>query len=76
MTIDQLKSLTEDELSMLWFCINKVNPSILKEIEIEPILFTSINHKKLMNRLNQCKVHVKDEHQQVYDGLMDKLNVR
>ena len=35
MTIDQLKSLTEDELSMLWFCINKVNPSILKEIELE-----------------------------------------
>ena len=76
MTIDQLKSLTEDELSMLWFCINKVNPSILKEIELEPILFTSINHKKLMNRLNQCKVHVKAEHQQVYDGLMGKLNVR
>jgi hypothetical protein len=26
--------------------------------------------------LNQCKVHVKAEHQQVYDGLMGKLNVR
>lgn len=76
MTIDQLKSLTEDELSMLWFCINKVNPPILKEIELEPVLFTSINHKKLMNRLNQCKVHVKAEHRQVYDGLMGKLNVR
>ena len=76
MTIDQLKSLTEDELSMLWFCINKVNPQILKEVELEPVLFTSINHKKLMNRLNQCKVHVKAEHQQVYDGLMTKLTVR
>jgi hypothetical protein len=76
MTIDQLKSLTEDELSMLWFCINKVNPQILKEVELEPVLFTSINHKKLMNRLNQCKVHVKAEHQQVYDGLMNKLTVR
>jgi len=76
MTIDQLKSLTEDELSMLWFCINKVNPPILKEIELEPVLFTSINHRKLMDRLNQCKVHVKVEHQKVYDGLMTKLSVR
>ena len=76
MTIDQLKSLTEDELSMLWFCINKVNPPILKEIELEPVLFPSINHKKLMNRLNQCKVHIKAEHQQVYDGLVSKLTVR
>lgn len=76
MTINQLESLNDDELAMLWFCINKVNPPILKEIELEPVLFTSINHKKLMNRLNQCKVHVKAEHQQVYDGLMGKLNVR
>lgn len=76
MTIDQLKSLTEDELSMLWFCVNKVNPPILKEIELEPVLFTSIKHRRLMDRLSQCRVHVKDDHQKVYDGLMGKLSVR
>lgn len=76
MTIDQLKSLNDDELSMLWFCVNKVNPPILQGIELEPVLFTSINHKKLIDRLVKCKVHVKVEHQQVYDGLMTKLTVR
>jgi len=76
MTIDQLKSLNDDELAMLWFCINKVQPPILKGIELEPVLFTSINHKKLMDRLMQCKVHVKADYQKIYDGLYGKLSVR
>lgn len=76
MTREQLKSLTDDELSMLWFIINKINPVILKDIELEPVLFTSINHKKLVERIMKCKVHVKTEHMSVFDGLVSKLTVR
>ena len=76
MTKEQLNSLTEDELSMLWFIINKINPTILKDIEMEPVLFTSINHKKLVDRVMRCKVHVKNEHMSVFDVLMSKLTIR
>ena len=49
MKLDHLDSLTEDELAMLWFCVNKVNPSVLTGIELEPSLFVAIKHKKLMD---------------------------
>jgi len=76
MTKEQLKSLTDDELAMLWFIVNKVNPPVLANIEMEPILFTSINHRRLIDRVLKCKVHVKPEHMPVFDGLMNKLAVR
>lgn len=75
MKLEQLKSLTEDELAMLWFCINKINPPVLAGVELDPQLFVAIKHKKLMDRLLQCAQHIKDEHRSVYAGLMNKLKV-
>jgi hypothetical protein len=76
MTREQLNSLTEDEMAMLWFIINKVHPPVLMNIEMEPTLFTSINHRRLVDRVLKCKVHVKPQHMPVFDGLMNKLAVR
>jgi hypothetical protein len=75
MKFDHLDSLTEDELAMLWFCVNKVNPSVLSGIELEPSLFVAIKHKKLMDRLLQCAQYVKEEHHSVFTGLVNKLKV-
>lgn len=75
MTLQQLRSLNEDELSILWYCVNKVPPQVLAGVELEPSLFTSINHRKLMNRLTNCRILIKEEHRQVFDGLMDKLRL-
>ncbi len=75
MKLEQLKSLTEDELAMLWFCINKINPPVLAGVELDPELFVAIKHKKLMDRLLQCAQHIKDEHRSIYAGLMNKLKV-
>lgn len=75
MKLEHLESLTEDELSMLWFCINKVTPSVIAGVELEPSLFVSIRHKKLMDRILQCTQHVKEEHQSVFNGLVNKLKV-
>lgn len=74
MKIEQLKSLTDDELAMLWGCINIVKPTVMN-IELEPQLFTSINHKKLMDRLTGCKKLLKEEHHEIFDGLLNKLRV-
>lgn len=75
MKLDHLDSLTEDELAILWYCINKIEPTIIKGIELEPELFTSITHKALMNRLTNCRIQIKEEHHQVFDGLVAKLRV-
>lgn len=75
MKLEQLESLTEDELAMLWFCINKVNPPVLTSVELEPSLFVSIKHKRLMDRILQCAQHVKEEHHAVFTGLVNKLKV-
>jgi hypothetical protein len=75
MKLEHLDSLTHDELSMLWFIINKVNPPVLQNIELEPSLFVYIKHKRLMDRILQCAQHVKEEHQSVFAGLVNKLKV-
>lgn len=73
MKLEHLESLTEDELAMLWFCINKINPPVLSGVELEPSLFTSIKHKKLMDRVLQCAQYIKEEHKSIYVGLINKL---
>jgi hypothetical protein len=75
MKLDHLQSLTEDELAMLWFCINKIDPPVVSGVELEPVLFTSIKHKRLMDRVLQCAQHVKEEHHAVFSGLVAKLKV-
>jgi hypothetical protein len=75
MKLEHLDSLTEDELAILWFCINKVNPPVLADIELEPELFIAIKHRKLMDRLLQCGQHVKEEYHSVFAGLINKLKV-
>ena len=75
MKLEHLESLTEDELSMLWFCINKINPPVLAGIELEPSIFVAIKHKKLMDRILQCAQYVKEEHHPVFTGLVNKLKV-
>ena len=75
MKLEHLDSLTEDELAILWYCINKVNPPVLADIELEPELFIAIKHRKLMYRLLQCGQHVKEEYHSVFAGLINKLKV-
>lgn len=75
MTRNQLKSLTFDETAMLWGIVNIVNPPVMAGYQMDPSLFPSINHKVLMDRVMQCKKYLKEEHQVIFDGLVNKLKV-
>jgi len=75
MKLSHLESLTEDELALLWYCINKINPPVLAGVELEPSLFVSIKHRRLMDRLLNCAQYLKPEHQTVFAGLVNKLKV-
>ena len=74
MTLSQLESLNEDELSLLWFIVNKVNPPVMSW-EMEPRLFCSIKHNRLVDRIRQCEKHIKPEHMDKFTGLKLKLGI-
>lgn len=74
MTLSQLHSLNEDEVALLWFIINKVNPPVLSW-EMDPLLFCSINHTKLVNRILQCDKFIKPEHMDKFTSLKNKLGI-
>lgn len=75
MRLEQLKSLTDDELTLLWGCVNYAKPPVISGVELDPSCFVSIKHKKLMARLEGCKNLLKEEHKVILDGLIEKLKV-
>lgn len=72
---EQLNELHEDELAILWYCINKIEPPVLAGVDLDPSVFPSINHKKLMARLANARPKVIEEHLPLFDGLVAKLGV-
>jgi hypothetical protein len=75
MRLEQLHSLNDDETALLWYCINKIDPPVLAGVELEPAVFTSINHKHLLERLEKSRCQVKEEHHPLFDGLVAKLRL-
>jgi hypothetical protein len=75
MRLEELHSLNEDELAMLWFIINKTTPPTLTGFELEPSLFCYIKPHVIVNRVNQTEKYIKDEYKPVYDSLRQKLNM-
>jgi hypothetical protein len=73
MTLEELHSLNEDETSMLWFIINKIDRPAIYGIELEPSLFPSINRYWLTEKVLKAKESVKPEHLSVYETLTSKL---
>lgn len=73
MTLDQLHSLTEDEVIMLWDIVNMGNPPVLAGHQMEPVLFPSIKDHKLRERVIQFDKYVKPEYIGIYTSLRSKL---
>jgi hypothetical protein len=73
MTIEQLKSLSEDEVAMLWGMINLGNPPVIKGVHMEPSLFPSIKNEMLKHRVLQFDKYVKPEYSEIYNSLKNKL---
>ena len=74
MTLDQLQSLSEDEVTMLWGIINMGNPPVLTGQELEPTLFPFIKENKLKVRVIQFDKYVKPEYIELYSSLKTKLS--
>ncbi len=73
MTLDQLYSLTEDEVTMLWGIVNMGNPPVLSGQQVDPELFPFIKDHKLKDRVIQFDKYVKPEYIGIYTSLRSKL---
>jgi hypothetical protein len=73
MTLDQLYSLTEDEVTMLWGIVNMGNPPVLSGQQVDPELFPFIKDHKLKERVIQFDKYVKPEYIGIYTSLRSKL---
>lgn len=75
MRLEQLNSLNDDELCLLWGCVNYAKPPVISGVELSPSCFVSIKHRKLMARLEGCRNLLKEEHKVILDGLIQKIKV-
>jgi len=75
MTLDQLNSLTEDEIAIALHIVNVISPTI-KDLEFPPYGLTWFRpgtlERKLLNNFNSLK----PEAHPIYSSLLNKLNVQ
>jgi len=74
MRIEQLHSLTEDELAMLLYIVNVLKP-VEPKIEITPQLLTVFKHSALVEKIVNCHGAVKPEAYPIFFSLLTKLGV-
>ena len=67
--------MNEDEISMLWYIINKLTTPIISGIELEPTLFTSIDNRALIDRVVQAQSSVTEASLPIYDSLKLKMGI-
>ncbi len=74
MRIGQLQSLTEYELSLLLYIVNKVDTISIPKIEIGPKELLWIKHDVLLWKLAKQESKLTPEGKFIFKGLMTKLN--
>lgn len=75
MTLEQLNSLNEDEVAMLWYIVNKLNTPVLPGVELEPNLFPSIRKPFLIHRIIKAEESIVDTAKPIYAELKTKLGI-
>jgi len=73
MRIGQLNSLTHNELGLLLYIVNVVEP-ISPPIEVSPKMLLFFKHDKLTFKVAQQEPKLTDDGKKIFHGLMTKLN--
>ena len=74
MRISQLQSLTQEELELLLYVVNIIEPLTAPKIEIGPKQLLWFKHDMLLRKLANQESKLTPEGQVIFKGLMDKLN--
>lgn len=76
MTLNQLETLTEDELALALYVVNVVAPPVLPKMTFEPRHLTWFRHDMLIKKLLDSFTKLKPEGHATYTSLMQKLGVK
>lgn len=74
MRISQLQSLTQEELELLLYVVNIIEPLTAPKIEIGPKQLLWFKHDMLLRKLANQESKLTSEGQIIFKGLMTKLN--
>lgn len=75
MTLNQLQTLSEDELCLCLYVVNITFPTLPK-IEYEPRNLTWIRHDMLIKKLTDAFPRLNPEAHPIFTSLMEKLGVK
>lgn len=75
MTLSQVESLSEQEMDMVLYIVNVLQPTTSK-LEIEPRNLTWFKHKFLVQKIVDVFQQIKPEYHPVYVSLLAKLGVQ
>lgn len=76
MTLNQLKELDEDELSICLYIVNVVSPITLPKMEFKPKQLVWFRHDMLVKKLLDAFPSLKPEGHAIYSSLLKKLGVQ
>jgi hypothetical protein len=76
MTLNQLQTLTEDELAMALYIVNVIDPLTLPQMEFTPQQLVWFKHDMLIQKLLNAFPRLKPEAFSIYLSLMEKLGVK
>lgn len=76
MTLNQLESLTEDELAMCLYVVNVISPPDIPKVEFTARNLTWFRHDMLVQKLVDATPKVKEEAHDIYFSLLGKLGVK
>lgn len=74
MRIGQLQSLNEDELALLLYIVNVIDPVSIPKMEFGPKELLWFKHDALTFKIAQQEPKLTPEGKEIFKGLMIKLN--
>ena len=74
MRIGQLESLTQDELALLLYIVNVIDPVSIPKMEFGPRELLWFKHDLLTYKIAQQESKLTPEGKEIFKGLMIKLN--
>ena len=76
MTLNQLESLTEDELCLCLYIVNVTFPVECPKMEFTPRQLTWLKHDALVKKLTDAFPRLKHEAHPIYSSLLTKLGIQ
>lgn len=76
MTLSQLETLTEDELGLILYVVNTLDPVKVPPIQFEPKHLVWFKHDALIQKILKIFPQLKEEGHAIYSSLLTKLGVQ